>query len=70
MTERQLTVCASALWANGGTREEIAHALGVSADRAQELMDRGAGEQARGTIGFMASPKKGRMAPPDDGGDG
>ena len=53
MTERQLTVCAIALFADGFDKAQIARALGVDADRAQELIERGADEQSAGTMGHM-----------------
>ena len=51
MNERQRTVCAIALFADGFTIVQIAAALGVDIDRAQGLMDIGAEEQAAGTMG-------------------
>ena len=54
MDERQLTVCAIALFADGYSKRRIAAALGVDEDRAQRLAERGAEEQAAGTMGHMA----------------
>ena len=66
MDERQLTVCAIALFADGYTHAEIAQALGVNEDRASELAIKGADEQAAGTMGYMASKPKNQP----DGGQG
>ena len=54
MDERQLTVCAIALFADGYSKRQIAAALGADEDRAQRLAERGAEEQAAGTMGHMA----------------
>ena len=54
MNERQRTVCAIALFADGFTIVQIAAALGVDIDQAQGLMDIGAEEQAAGTMGHMS----------------
>ena len=53
MNERQLTVCAIALFADGFSNVQIAEALGVDSNRAQQLTERGAEEQATGTMGHM-----------------
>ena len=53
MNERQLTVCAIALFADGFSNVQIAKALAVSKDRAQELIEQGASEQRNGTMGYM-----------------
>ena len=53
MNERQLTVCAAALWADGWSTRQIAEALQVTTERAQELTGAGADAQAAGDIGFM-----------------
>ena len=53
MNERQMTVCAIALFADGWSKYQIGDALGVEADRAQDLIEAGAGEQAAGTMGHM-----------------
>ena len=55
MNERQLTVCAAALWADGWSARQIAEALDVTRERAQELAEAGADAQAAGDIGFMKS---------------
>lgn len=54
MDERQMTVCAIALFADGYSQHQIADALGVDADRAQELIEAGADAQAAGRMGQMA----------------
>ena len=54
MDERQLTVCAIALFADGYSRRQIAVALGVDEEYAQQLAEQGAAEQAAGTMGHMA----------------
>ena len=54
MDEWQKTVCAIALFADGYSKHQIAHALGVDADRAQELIEAGAEAQAAGEMGQMA----------------
>ena len=53
MDERQLTVCAIALFADGFSKPQIAGALGVDEERAQQLIENGADEQAAGTMGHM-----------------
>ena len=53
MTERQLTVCAIALVADGNSAEEVARALGVGEDHARFLIEAGATEQSAGTMGYM-----------------
>ena len=55
MNERQLKVCAIALFCDGWSGEQIACALGVDEQRAQELIEAGADEQAGGTMGYMSS---------------
>ena len=57
MNERQLQVCAIALFADGWSQRQIAEALGVDADRAQELIEKGAKEQNAGRMGFMESSR-------------
>ena len=64
MDERQLTVCAIALFADGYTHAEIAQAFGVNEDRASELAIKGSNEQAAGTMGHMENNPKNR---PDAG---
>ncbi len=51
MNERQLTVSAIALFADGFSHTQIADALGVDTDRAAELTATGADEQSTGTMG-------------------
>ena len=53
MNERQLNVCAIALFADGWSYEQIAKALGVDRKRAVELTCAGADEQRNGTMGYM-----------------
>ena len=53
MNERQLTVCAIALCADGFSNVQIAEALGVDKDRAEDLIESGADEQRVGTMGHM-----------------
>ncbi len=53
MNERQLTVSAIALFADGFSHTQIADALGVDTDRAAELTATGADEQSTGTMGHM-----------------
>ena len=54
MTERQLTVCAIALYADGYSAKQVGVALGVEEKRAQQLIEAGADAQAAGTMGQMA----------------
>ena len=53
MDDRQLTVCAIALFADGYSKQQVAEALGVDVDRAQALIRAGADAQAAGTMGQM-----------------
>ena len=53
MNERQLTVCAIALFVDGFDHTQIVGALGVDTDRAAELATTGANEQSAGTMGHM-----------------
>ena len=53
MTEREMTVCAIALFADGYSYERIARALGVSRDRAVELATAGAEAQSAGKMVYM-----------------
>ena len=55
MNERQLTVSAIALFADGFSHTQIANALGVDTDRAAQLAATGAREQASGTMGHVKS---------------
>ena len=61
MNERQLKVCAIALFCDGWSSKQVARALGVDEQRAQELIEAGADEQASGTMGSM------RNCPADEG---
>ena len=54
MDQRQLMVCAIALFADGYEFNAIATALGVSRDEAAKLAALGGDEQAAGTMGYMA----------------
>ena len=51
MDERQQTVCAIALFADGYSQRQIAEALGVDYDEAVRLCEAGAAEQSAGTMG-------------------
>ena len=53
MNERQLMLCAIALFADGFRHTQIADALGVDTNRAAELTAAGATEQSAGTMGHM-----------------
>ena len=53
MTERELEVCAIALFANGASFEAIAIALNVDRDRAANLAGAGGNTQAAGKMGYM-----------------
>ena len=55
MTERQMTVCAIGLFADGYSKDQVARALGVDSERAQQLIEAGADAQANGTMGYMKS---------------
>ena len=66
MDERQLTVCAIALFADGYSSRQIGRALQVDQDRAQELISAGADAQAAGEMGHM---KQGRNPWSRDCGD-
>jgi hypothetical protein len=55
MDERQLTVCAIALWCDGYPARQIGDALGVGVERAKELTAAGADSQATGKMGYMKS---------------
>ena len=46
-------VCAIALFSDGRVVEELSAALGVDKERGQELIVKGANEQAAGTMGYM-----------------
>ena len=60
MNERQQIVCASALFSDGFSHEQIASALKIELKRASELTQRGSDEQAAGTMGHMASCPHGK----------
>ena len=53
MDERQLTVCAIALFADGYSHRQISAALGVDADKASQLTTAGGNAQAAGDMGYM-----------------
>ena len=53
MNDRQLTVCAIALFADGYSARQIAVALGIVAEEAQRLIEAGAEAQAAGNMGHM-----------------
>ena len=53
LDERQLTVCAIALFADGYSPPQIGKALQVDQDRAQKLISAGADAQANGKMGYM-----------------
>ena len=57
MDERQMTICAGALFANGYRKDAIAEALDISPERAQRLAEDAADEQSAGRIGEMRSPR-------------
>ena len=57
MNERQLQVCAIALFADGWANHHIADALGVDHARAQKLIEQGAKEQGAGRMGYMQSTR-------------
>lgn len=56
MDERQMTICAGALYANDYRKDAIATALDISPERAQRLAEDAAAEQSQGRIGYMRSP--------------
>ena len=58
MDKWQMTVCAIALHCNGYSKDEIATALGVDTDQAQQLIEAGADAQATGQMGYMQSGRK------------
>ena len=53
MNKRQKMICAIALFRNGYTLAEIAQALGVDRQRAEELKHKGAAAVRSGEIGFI-----------------
>ena len=63
MKEKELEVCAIALFANGASFEAIARALGVDRDKAAELAAAGGNAQAAGEMGYM---KNGRYLAGDE----
>ena len=54
MDERQLTLCAVALFADGYSKDQIGTALGVDSERAQQLIELGADAQSAGEMGQMS----------------
>ena len=71
MNERQMTVCAIALWCDRFDHDQVAQALSIENQRARELIDRGAREQGQGTMGQMRNCPYGKdrvvSARDDDG---
>ena len=57
MNERQLQVCAIALFVDGWSQRQIADALGVDRARAQKLIEEGAMEQNKGRMGYMKTSR-------------
>ena len=53
MDERQMVVCAIALFCDGYSPRQVAVALNVDRERAQQLIRQGADEQAAGKMGYM-----------------
>ena len=53
MTEYEKRVCAIALFLQGQSNVDIGQALGVSKDRAQELIEAGANDMRARKIGYM-----------------
>ena len=53
MNKRQKMICAIALFRNGYTLAEIAQALGVDRQRAEELKHKGAAAVRSGEIGYI-----------------
>ena len=58
MDEWQQTVCAIALFADGYSTYQIAKALGVTVERAQELIEAGATAQSKCEMGHMAQHRE------------
>ena len=48
MNERQLTLCASAPFADGQSAVQVTEALGIDEDRTQRLTEKGAGRRHAG----------------------
>ena len=65
MDEWQMTVCAIALFADGYSKYQVAEALGVDPDRAQELILAGAHAQTAGKMGHMAEGRPPWSRDPD-----
>ena len=57
MDERQMMVCATALYFDGYSKRQIAEALGIDQDRAQELAELGGEAQGKGEMGRMEANK-------------
>jgi transposase len=55
MDERQLIVCAIALFCDGYSPRQVSEALGVSIERARELTAAGSDAQATSQMGYMKS---------------
>ena len=58
MDEWQQSVCAIALFSDGYSQYQIAKALGVTVERAQELIEAGASAQRNGEMGHMAQHRE------------
>ena len=65
MNEWQQTICAIALFADGYSNYQVSQALGVSKDRAQELIQAGADAQAAGRMGHMKQHRDPTSRDPD-----
>lgn len=57
MTEKELEVCAIALFANGASYESICRALNIGIDRAGKLAAAGAAAQSASKMGYMKSSR-------------
>lgn len=65
MNEWQQTICAIALFADGYSKYQVAEALGVAVDRAQQLITAGADAQAAGKMGHMKQGREPWSRDPD-----
>ena len=65
MDEWQQTICAIALFADGYSKYQVAEALGVDAERAQELIVAGANAQAASQMGHMKQHREPWSRDPD-----